>query len=245
MILSSLLPQLQQAIDNKQNIFAVLNKTSDSNPLMHFSSSDLSQSEPLWLGTQYREWFDVMPVLIQVPLSDPFIEWLEQARPIDWGLFVVSPFNFEDVYQYLQSLTQVWLPNGRYCFFRFFDPRFSIPIVQLCNDEQRAELMGPTSQWLSYSHQVVRNDEISLGRAREFPWWNVPEHVLKKFKEEDKSTLIKNSLQWLKESHADIYYSFSEKNVEAKIKRLVERYRDDFGTLNTYIKNALDKEVYR
>ena len=222
MMALSLLSQLQQAIDNKQNVFAVLNKTSDSNPLMHFSSSDLSQSKPLWLGTQYQEWFDVMPTLIQVPLNDPFIQWVEQAKPIDWGIFIVSPFNFDDVYQHLQSLTQVWLPNGQYCFFRLFDPRFSMPIALQCNDLQRAELMGPTSQWLSYQHQVIRHDEITLGRVREFPWWDVPSSVIKTLEAEETETLVSNLIQDLEDLRPDLFLYFPRPLLKAKAQRFAK-----------------------
>ena len=218
----SLLPQLEKAIEAKLNVFALLNKTSDSQPVSHFSSSSQTLSKPLWLDTQYREWFEVMPMLIQVPLDDPFIQWVEQERPVDWGMFVVSPFSFEETYQHLRSLTQVWLPSGQYCFFRIFDPRFSLSIAQLCNDTQRAELMGPTCQWLSYQNQVVRSDDIKSVRQREFPWWSVPKPVMKALDAEGTETLVSNLMKDLEDLRPDLFLYFPFSLLQAKAKRFAQ-----------------------
>ncbi|HIF9371728.1 TPA: DUF4123 domain-containing protein [Photobacterium damselae] len=243
MTMTTLLPQLQQAIDNQQNVFALLNKISDSQPLMHFSSSELTRSEPLWLGTQYREWFDVMPVLIQLPVTDPLIEWLEQERPVDWGMFIVSPFHFDDVYRHLQSLTQVWLPNGSYAFFRLFDPRFSVPIAQQCNEQQRAELMGPTSQWLSYQHQVIRHDEVTLGRVREFPWWDVPVSVMKALDTENTETVVSNLIKDLEDFRPDLFLYFPLSLLKAKAQRFARNNKTETEHLLQRFIHDIEQDV--
>lgn len=225
--------------------YAIFNGTSNHKALADFYRFGGNDAKPLWHGTPYAEWHDVMPYIADVSPFPDFIHWTENDAPEDWGMLVSSTRPLFDVFMHFRSLTQVWMPSGNYAFFRFYDPRFSIDLANFCDDEQRIKVMGPCQQWVSKQRVATSPAPATSVVEKPFPWWDVPDAVVKKLSDDDKSVLITNSIKWLRETHADIYFSFPQKTLEAKVKRLVRLYREDFGTLNNYIKCALDKEVYR
>lgn len=227
--------------------FVVLNATCDDNIMQAFYEQQGSDAQGLWLGTPYEEWREVMPRIAAITTDHPFVEWaLSDDAPQDWGMLVASPFAFNDVRDHLQSLTQVWMPNVQHVFFRFYDPRFGIKVATLCDDTERKKLMGPTAIWLAKEAYVENGDPAVLNK-KEFPWWNVPESVVKALTEDDPSTLIMNSLKWLKEECADLYFAYPEAIVKAKTTHLIKRYKKTNPdiSLNRYLYQALQKEVYR
>ncbi len=137
------------------------------------------------------------------------------------------------------------MPNGSHAFFRFYDPNFSIEVATMSDDEQRSLIMGPCHQWLSKQREATNTKPTQVGSDKSFPWWEVPDTVVRKLSEKDKSVLIANSVKWLRENHADLYFSLPEPAAKAKVARLVAKHQAEFGSLNSYIKNVLDKEVYR
>lgn len=236
---------LAQETEAPLHWYAIFNGTCDDKALADFYRFGGNDAKPLWSGTPYAEWHEVMPYIADVSHLPDFITWTEQEANEDWGILVASTLHLPDIFQHFRSLTLVWMPSGNHAFFRFYDPRFSIDLANFCDEQQRKQVMGPCQQWVSKQRTVTNSTPASSVVEKPFPWWEVPEAVVKKLSEEDKSVLIANSIKWLRENHADIYFSFPERTIEAKVKRLVERYKEEFGTLNSYIKNALDKEVYR
>lgn len=220
----TLRPLLVQAIEQGQQLYAVLNKTCESQPEQHFSSSPDAFAEPLWLDTAYREWLSVMPVCVSLQPDDPFVDWVEQAQPADWGMFVLSPFDFQAVYQHFRSLTQIWLPDGSFGFFRFFDPRFAIRIAQLCDPVQQSALMGPTSAWLSYGQQVYQAEPAKITPEQDFPWWALPNTVAEALAAEDHSALAANLLTDLADLRPDLAVAFRPSLLDCKVHHFIAGY---------------------
>lgn len=226
------------------NWYVVLNQTSDAKSLANFYLNDGTIVHSIWQGTAYAEWDDLKPYIAQIPHDHKFLNWIESA-PSDWGMLVSSDAALEEVLAHFRSLTQVWMPSGNHAFFKYYDPDFSIKIARLCADEQRGILMGPCKTW--ESAETVENTQPRLGvDEKPFPWWSVPAEVLSKLEEEDKSALIANSIKWVKETHADLYYAFPENIFNSKVVHWVNRYQEnDQISLAQYLYNALNKEVYR
>ncbi len=244
---------LNQQLTADLNWYVILNETSDGQPQRWFYLNGGSDAQGIWLSTPYAEWREVMPNIAQISPDHPFLDWITDESCADWGILVGAEADFATVQAHFRSLTHVWLPAGEHVFFRFYDPRFALDVASLCDDEQRIALMGPTQCWLRVTAQealtqVDNPAPISQTnfQARAFPWWTVPEAVLAGLSEQDKSTLITNSLKWLKEQHADLYFYFPEPVLNAKVTRLVNRYNKTTSvSLNQYLHQALHQEVYR
>ncbi|MZI93094.1 DUF4123 domain-containing protein [Vibrio sp. CAIM 722] len=229
------------------NWFVVLNTTSDEPILKTFYEHGGEDVQGLWLGTPYSDWREVMPRIAPITPEHPFLAWADSEDAAkDWGMVVGSELEFSAVRNHLQSLTQVWMPNVEHVFFRFYDPRFGIKTADLCDDVERAKLMGPMTIWASTTSSVVNPTPKDINK-KEFPWWNVPESVVKALTEDDPSTLIMNSLQWLKEECADLYFAYPEAIVKAKTTHLIKRYKKTNPdiSLNRYLYQAFYQEVYR
>ncbi|MGO1296476.1 MAG: DUF4123 domain-containing protein [Vibrio sp.] len=236
-------------IEENSNLqwYVVLNTTSDTPVLQAFHEHGGQDVLGLWLGTQYEDWKEVMPRIAAVDAKHPFLEWVQSDdAPNDWGMLVGSQQPYALVREHLQGLTQVWMPNGDYVFFRFFDPRFGIQVATLCDDAERSKLMGPMTVWASAS-DAVHNTDVKDTSKKDFPWWSVPQEVIKTLTEDDLSMLIMNSLQWLKEECADLYFAYPEPIVKAKTTHLVQRYKKTNPdiSLNRYLYQAFHQEVYR
>ncbi|MCC4797671.1 hypothetical protein BCT30_22575 [Enterovibrio norvegicus] len=238
-----------RSVDNEQkthlNTYAIFNGTSEENALKHFYRLGGHDAKPLWSGTVYAEWHDVMPYMADVSDHAAFLTWEQQEAPDDWGIIITTEDTFENVFKHFRSLTQVWMPSSGHAFFRFYDPRFSLNVAQCCNDEQRSDLMGPCICWNAKNRSVTNTTPTLFLNEKPFPWWDVPKDVVKQLNESDKSTLIANSVKWLRENHADLYFYYPENTLQAKITRLVNRHKEEFGSLNQFLKTSLDKEVYR
>ncbi|MFL7026817.1 DUF4123 domain-containing protein [Enterovibrio norvegicus] len=238
-----------RSVDNEQKTqlktYAIFNGTSEENALKHFYRLGGNDAKPLWSGTVYAEWHDVMPYMADVSDHAAFLNWEQQEAPDDWGIIITTEDTFENVFKHFRSLTQVWMPASGHAFFRFYDPRFSLNVAQYCNDEQRSDLMGPCICWNAKNRSVTNTAPTPFLNEKPFPWWDVPKDVVKQLNESDKSTLIANSVKWLRENHADLYFYYPENTLQAKISRLVNRHKEEFGSLNQFLKTSLDKEVYR
>ncbi|WP_064669342.1 DUF4123 domain-containing protein [Vibrio nigripulchritudo] len=225
--------------------YAIFNGTTDYSALADFYQLGGKDAYGIWLNTQYEDWTLVMPYIAPLDPNGAFVEWIKNDADEDWGMIVGTKASFNEVLSHFRSLTQIWMPSGSHAFFRFYDPRFSLNIAKFCDSDQRSKVMGPCHVWASKTGDVLNPSPAENSPNASFPWWTVPEEVLFQLTEIDNSTLISNTTKWLKEFHADLYFYFPESTVNAKVTRLVNRYKKEFGSLNEYIKSALEKEVYR
>ncbi|WP_407333311.1 DUF4123 domain-containing protein [Enterovibrio sp. 27052020O] len=236
---------LNMATPQSINRFAIFNGTTEENAIKHFYRLGGNDAKPLWSGTPYAEWLEVMPFIADVTHLSAFTEWEAQQAPEDWGILVSSDSTMADALAHFRSLTQVWMPSGSHSFFRFYDPRFSLTVAEFCDDEQRAQVMGPCQTWQAKGKEILNVTPIKHADEKPFPWWNVPKNVVQKITDTDKTTRITNSVKWLRENHADLYFYYPESTLQAKITRLVTRHKEEHGSLNQLLKTSLEKEVYR
>lgn len=237
-----------RSVDNEQkthlNTYAIFNGTSEENALKHFYRLGGNDAKPLWSGTVYAEWHDVMPYMADVSNHATFLNWEQQEAPDDWGIIITTEDTFENVFKHFRSLTQVWMPASGHAFFRFYDPRFSLNVAQYCNDEQRSDLMGPCICWNAKNRSVTNTTPTPFLNEKPFPWWDVPKDVIEKVSL-DKSVLAMNLVKGLAGEREDIYLSYPEKILEYKATRFVNRYSgDDQSYLANFI-IQLEKEQQR
>jgi len=83
----------------------------------------------------------VAPYLVALPADGAFADHLlEHGWGQAWGIVVRSSCDFRTVRMHLRQLLEVWDPDGRPLFFRFYDPRVLRIFLPTCDDEQLGQL---------------------------------------------------------------------------------------------------------
>jgi len=132
----------------------------------------------------------------------------------DWGWLAVSSAGLEVVAEHFRSLTQVLMPDGKAVFFRFWDGRFLLPILE--SSEVDAGQLLPVLTRGFINGQAVEIGGRAQVSGREFPWWQVPEKLLAQFGDDAR---INNALQWLSEEQPALFEAFPADVLRCKVVR--------------------------
>ncbi|WP_261845085.1 DUF4123 domain-containing protein [Aliamphritea ceti] len=248
-LLREQLNQLQEVSSEGLNFFLVLSGTSEANALQHFYSQGESGAKPLWLNTPYRDWEEVMPHLAPIEPDSAFIDWLDEqgeAFP-DWGWLVVSPFGFDAVFSHFESLTKVIMPSGNEVFFRYWDAPQVLPVFQLEEAENVADLMGPVANLISANGSVSHPQSPGIV-CRQFPWWELSKQVQQKLFAQNTSTLESNLLQQLIERNPNLYEAYPVNTLKVKIQRFVKSEQASavitrYSGLEAYLQKELNDAI--
>lgn len=206
----------RQPLMQGEQLFAIFSNASSAEPLKAWQNGGRIQApRPIWADTVYAEWEPVMPYVAIVDPDGDFMAWVANTESRDWGWLAVSAASPDALVAHLCSLTQVLLPNGNPMFFRFWDGRFLLPILQSA-DVDTAQLM-PMIERCLINGQPLGMGSGPLKAARDFPWWEVPETLLQALAGESDITRVGNLLNWLSEERPDLFEAFSEPVLRHKI----------------------------
>ncbi|MFJ4251302.1 DUF4123 domain-containing protein [Pseudomonas sp. NPDC089741] len=200
----------QEPLKPTEQLFAIFSHASDANP-------PLVSPSPIWAGTIYAEWDAVMPFVGVVAADSEFLDWVATTESRDWGWLAVSSATLEEVVAHFRSLTQVLMPGGKTVFFRFWDGRFLLPILQA--DEVDTAQMLPV-----IGRGLINGQPLEIGGraqvlARSFPWWQIPQSVLTQQGDEARTA---NALQWLSEEHPALFETFPEAVLRCKVRQFFQ-----------------------
>ncbi|KTT48324.1 hypothetical protein SB11R_15555 [Pseudomonas oryzihabitans] len=205
-----------------ERLYAVLGNASAAAPLRHYyQRSPAADALPLWQGTPYARWQAVMPYLAPLSPDDPFLDWIADQSENDWGWLAVSAQPKTLIHTHLRSLTQVWMPDGQATFFRFWDGRHLLPLLQRLGDAF-APVLPVFTRYLIQGHALAL-PVMDAGPARDFPWWQVPADLLEDLGTANPAPLVDNLLQWLEQEEAPLYFQLPAANLRLKIDRFVRR----------------------
>jgi hypothetical protein len=212
----------RQPLKPAERLFAVFGNASAAQPFKAWQHSAMAQAPiPIWADTAYAEWEPVMPYVGIVAAGSEFLKWVATTESRDWGWLAVSSASQEVLVEHLRSLTQVLLPNGNAVFFRFWDGRYLLPILQSA-ELKPAELLPVIGRCL-INGQSVDIGGSPLKKSRVFPWWWVSDSLLQHLGAEDASTQINNLMQWLSEEHPSLLEAFSESVLRRKVEAFLAR----------------------
>lgn len=205
-----------------QRLYVVMGNASEANPLQAYYQQDSADLPlPIWSGTPYAGWQEVMPYLGELAPDSRFLDWVDEAPTRDWGWLALSAYEPGLVLEHLRSLTQVIMPDGAEVFFRHWDGGHLLPILRHLG-EAAGQLL-PIFDRLLINGQALSLTAGPLPAPREYPWWQVPRALAMALTEEDPSTLVDNLMQWLLEEHAELYFAIPQKNLRHKVERFVRR----------------------
>lgn len=193
-----------------EQLFAIFSNASDARP-------PLVGPHPIWADTIYAEWDAVMPFVGIVAADSAFLDWIASTESRDWGWLAVSSASLEVVVEHFRSLTQVLMPDGAAVFFRFWDGRFVLPILQ-SDEVQSAQLMPVISRGLINGQAVEIGGRAQVS-GRVFPWWKVTGSVLAATADDIR---IGNAVQWLSEEHPALFEAFPEPVLRCKVRRFFQ-----------------------
>jgi len=218
-----------------EQMFAVLGAGSDAKPLDAWRALAAGPApQPVWAGTAYATWDEVMPYVGIVEPDSPFLDWAASTASTDWGWLALSSHPLETVIAHLQGLTKVYLPDGEEVFLRFWDGAQFLPILQ----QTGGELLPVFQRYLINGQSLtVATGPVTAARAS--PWWRVPAPLLQDLAEQSPHTLIDNLLQGLEEQRPDLYTAFMPTTLRDKVAYFVRRPQVSHGALADYLASQL------
>ncbi|MHC8324415.1 DUF4123 domain-containing protein [Pseudomonas sp. LB1P83] len=206
----------RQPLKPGEQLFAIFGNASAAQPLNAWQHATTAQApSPIWTDTAYAEWEPVMPYVGIVTADSEFLEWVATTESRDWGWLAVSSASQEVLVEHLRSLTQVLFPNGNAVFFRFWDGRYLLPILQ--SAEVNATQLMPVIDRCLINAQPLDIGGSALKTSRVFPWWEVSESLLEELATKSATTRINNLMKWLSEDRPDLFDAFSEPVLRHKV----------------------------
>ncbi len=225
---------LQPLIAGEQ-IFAVLGAASDAKPLEAWQAMATGAPlHPLWAGTAYAGWDEVMPYVGIVEPGSPFLDWALSTQALDWGWLAVSSCSLETVVGHLQGLTKVYLPDGKQVFLRFWDGAQFLPILQQAGGE-----VLPVFRHYLINGQPLSVTSGQVTAAKASPWWRVPAALLEHLAGQSPHTLIDNLMQGLEEQRPDLHAAFTPTTLQHKVAYFVRNSAISHEALADYLASEL------
>src|SRR3990167_6924527 len=125
----------EKPLQADERLYLIVSAASDAEALKTlYQNEPMTQATPIWGGTLYAGWQQVMPYLVELKPTSGFLQWIAETDAQDWGWLAVSTSTPEVVFEHLRSLTQVRMPDGTEVFFRFWDGRHIYPILEGLGD---------------------------------------------------------------------------------------------------------------
>ncbi|WPN75207.1 DUF4123 domain-containing protein [Pseudomonas germanica] len=203
----------REPLKASEQLFAVFSNASEAKPLEAWPEA----ASAIWAETIYAEWDAVMPHVGVFAADSKFLHWVATTESLDWGWLAVSSASLEEVVAHFRSLTQVLMPGGKTVFFRFWDGRFLLPILQA--DEVDAAQLFPLIGRCLINGQALEIGGRAQVSGQIFPWWQVPESVLA---QQGNDVRTANALQWLSEEHPTLFETFPEVVLRCKVRRFFQ-----------------------
>ncbi|MCK0107351.1 DUF4123 domain-containing protein [Marinobacter sp. S0848L] len=221
----SALKSLEEHCGENARAYAVLSGTSDSKPVQNFFRTDGLTALPLYMGTPYAGWHEVMPFLVQITPSSAFLDWVEIAGSEDWGWGFVSSEPFDVVFGHIRSLTKIKLASGQEVFFRYWVARFLGQMLLNVDEAQRASLMGPIEAIVLPSGETIRHPgkPSVVNPEPEFPWFTLSAEAQNKIAALCWEVLIDNTIAALGKTKPSPLTQYPEPVARRKVERYVKR----------------------
>lgn len=206
----------RQPLQASEQLFAIFSSASAAKPFDAWRRLEASKvPSPIWANTAYAEWEAVMPFVAVIPADSEFLHWAATTASRDWGWLAVSSAEPQALVDHLRSLTQVLLPDGNAVFFRFWDGRHLLPILQ-CAEVDSTQLLPVIGRCWINGQAVEVGGRAQCG-GKVFPWWEVPEALLQQLGADASTTLVSNLMQWLSEEQPGVFEAFPETVLRCKV----------------------------
>ncbi|MFY2980391.1 DUF4123 domain-containing protein, partial [Klebsiella pneumoniae] len=83
-----------------EHLYLIVSAASDAEALKTLYQNDpTTQATPIWGGTPYAGWQQVMPYLVELKPNSGFLQWIAETDAQDWGWLAVSTSSPEVVFE--------------------------------------------------------------------------------------------------------------------------------------------------
>ncbi|MFC6339060.1 DUF4123 domain-containing protein [Pseudomonas sp. CCM 7891] len=217
-----------------EHLFVILGNASDAKPFDAWRAMAAGVlPQPIWAGTAYAAWDEVMPYVGVVEPDSGFLDWVATTEATDWGWLAVSSSPLETVLAHLKSLTKAYMPDGQEVFLRFWDGVHFLSIVQGLGEEMGKVLPVFRRYLVNGQPLVVEAGPVTAAKA--CPWWKMPPSLLAYLGEQSPDTLIDNLLQWLEEERAQLHTTFAPATLRHKVAYFTRRQDGSQQALAAYL----------
>ena len=221
-----------------ENAFVILSNASDAKPVDAWRKMAAGMPpQPIWAGTAYADWDEVMPYVAVVGPDSAFLDWIATAESTDWGWLAVSSSPLETVITHLRGLTKVYLPDKQEVFLRFWDGSQFLPMLQGLGDAAATVL--PVFKRYLINSQSLTVVPALITEAKASPWWRVPAPLLKHLAEQSPQTLIDNLVQGLEEQRPDLHAAFTPTTLQHKVAYFARNSAISHEALADYLASEL------
>jgi hypothetical protein len=133
----------------EDNLYAVLDGAAVKHLRSLIAEHDL-EHVCLLRGELVPELAEVAPYLVRLPQESGFTELVvSKGWGNNWGIFVVSPHDMRAMRMHLRQFLDVWDPNGKPLYFRFYDPRVLRVFLPTCDGVQLPRLFRGVSTFFA------------------------------------------------------------------------------------------------
>ncbi|TYK58312.1 DUF4123 domain-containing protein [Pseudomonas synxantha] len=224
----------QKPLQPDEQLYVVMGNTSEAKPFAAWQTMAVAPPpQPVWAGTPYADWNEVMPYVGVVEPGSAFLDWVATTQAVDWGWLAVSSCPLEVVIDHLKGLTQVYLPEDQPVFLRFWDGAQFLPMLQQLGDDA-ATVLSVFQRYL-INGQSLAVSPRQVAAAKPSPWWRVPAPLLASLAQHSPQVLIDNLLQWLQEQRPDLYTAFTPTILQHKVAYFARRPDISHAELADYL----------
>jgi len=106
------------------------------------------ESECLFAGDLAPELRAASPFLVRLEFDDKTsIRLIEESWGKSWAVFLNADLGLRTLRKHLRTLFRVRDPQGRYCLFRYYDPRVLRVYLPECTPGEVEAFTGPVRKW--------------------------------------------------------------------------------------------------
>ena len=131
-----------------QPLYAILDAARDIR-ILALLLHHKEQCQSLYEGEQGATLAQVAPYLVRLVKESLLLEAVvKEGWGKNWGVYLTSPSDLQEVRRHLRHFLQVKLPSGEQVYFRFYDPRVMRVFLPTCTPEDTTQFFGPIQNYL-------------------------------------------------------------------------------------------------
>lgn len=126
-----------------KQVYVILDGAQNDSLLDVMADAEGLEYRCLLTGKLEPDMQEVAPYLIQLVEDAPFTQWLmANGWAQNWGIFLSSDADLGSVWRHVRQHVQVFDPDRRRLYFRFYDPRVLNAFLPTCDGKQLEAFFG-------------------------------------------------------------------------------------------------------
>jgi hypothetical protein len=105
----------------------------------------------LFRGDLEDDMREVAPYLVELRPGTDFTAWAVSGWGEHWGIFMQAPASLSmiELRKHFRTITRVLSPEGKWLYFRFYDPRTLRSYLPTCEPAELDQVFGPVTTFIA------------------------------------------------------------------------------------------------